>query len=250
MKVFKVLLVSTSVFAFSSLTIAGEALSLPTEMDSPIENVFIPVGFDDNDNVEIVLKGTYPNSCYRVASSDSYVDHEKREITLTATTYFYDAQRACLEVLTTFLQPIKVGLLHSGNYSVVMKNNQLPMEEVVITEAKTEAPDDFLYANVENASLEVDWDTRKQSLKIQGHHPFYFDGCQVLTEVRAYLSPEDVLVVLPITRIERGQACDDQPNDRSFSRTVPLSGPFTTDGLIHVRTLNGQSINRFVSYFP
>ena len=232
----------------SPLTFA--AIPLPVTMESPIDSVFIPTGFDDNDNVEIVLKGTFPNSCYRIAESSHEVDHENRTIKIKAEALHYESYNGCLEVLTNFLQPVKVGLLKHGRYDVYLENADNLSTEVSIAEAKTEAPDDFLYANVENAFVDVVWETGKQRLEISGHHPYYLHGCQVITEVRTYFDPKEVLVVLPITKIVEGEACDKQPEDRSFTKTIPLKAPFLSDGIVHVRTLNGQSINRFVTYFP
>ena len=111
---------------------------------------------------------------------------------------------------------------------------------------KTESPDDFLYASVKNAFIKLDFASGKQSLVLQGNHPNWFHGCQVITEVRTYRKPKDVLVVLPITEVRPNSACGHEPDDRSFIKEVPLTSPFTEEGMIHVRTLNGQSINRYV----
>ena len=111
----------------------------------------------------------------------------------------------------------------------------------------TESADDFLYASVEQAYVKVNPENSKQSLVLQGHHPYWYTGCQVITEVKTYRNPADVLVVLPISEIFEGEVCEQQPADRAFRVEVGLPQPFTDEGMIHVRTLNGNSINQYVA---
>ncbi len=42
----------------------GAPRSVPKLVVAPVDNVFVPAGFDDNDNVEVVLQGYFANSCY------------------------------------------------------------------------------------------------------------------------------------------------------------------------------------------
>lgn len=220
---------------------------LPEKIAAPIEKIYVPTGFDDNDNVEIVLKGTFANNCYRTGESNAVVNKETKEISIQASSYFYSSQPFCLEVLTNFLQPVKVGILEAGDYTVKFNGDTDMQTNFTVGKRKTEAADDYLYANVENAYIKVDYNTGKQSLVIKGHHPHWFNGCQVITEVRTYRDPVDVIVVLPITEIRQGPACEAQTEDRAFERMVPVDSPFESEGMIHVRTLNGNSINQYIA---
>jgi hypothetical protein len=69
----------------------------------------------------------------------------------------------------------------------------------------------------------------------------------VIREVRVVRDPVDVLVVQPIAEVVTTDVCDSQAADRSFDYTVGLQEPFQGEGLLHVRTIHGSSLNRFLN---
>ena len=218
----------------------------PVEVNAPVEKIFIPDGFDDNDNVEVVLHGEFPSTCYNVGKTQATVDEDNKLIKVTASTYYYP-DVYCIQSITPWIQPVKLGVLNQGEYDVVVTEDQNVTRSMTIKERTTESPDDFLYAPVENAEIDVDYTSGKQSLRLQGRFPYMFIGCMVMKEVRTYRSPDDVLVVQPIAEVVDGPVCDEQPADRSFEVKKGLSQPFYGEGLLHVRTLHGSSLNRFIS---
>ena len=231
-------------FFISLLFIVPIIQGAPTLIPSPIEKVYIPVGFDDNDNVEIILKGTFPNACYRVGSTEFQVDHEAKEILVKAYSYFYQDQILCPLVISTFLQTIKVGLLASGEYQVRLHDEKDKVTRFQIIPRVSESADEFLYASVENAYIKADPKSEKQTLVLHGHHPLWLTGCQKITSVSVYRNPKDVLVVLPKTTLFEEENCHSSTNYTRFKHEIDLSEPMDGEGLIHVRTLNGESINR------
>jgi hypothetical protein len=218
----------------------------PLIEDAPVEAIFVPSGFDDNDNVEVVIHGTFPDACHRLESAKADVDKAKRRITISAKSVV-DPNEYCVQSLTPFIQPVSLGNLEEGSYQVVYANNPEVMESLAVDRRKTESPDDYLFATVENAYIDVNRETGKQSLRLQGHFPHYFVGCMVIREVRVVRDPVDVLVVQPIAEVVTTDVCDSQPADRSFDYTVGLQEPFQGEGLLHVRTINGSSLNRFLN---
>jgi hypothetical protein len=218
----------------------------PIEVPAEIEKIFIPQGFDDNDNVEVVLHGNFPNTCYQVGSTEAKVDPVSRTVTVSATSLKYPGT-FCIQSITPYIQTVKLGLIPEGDYQVIYSKDQQVRSSLQVTRRKTESPDDYLYATVENAYIDVNSESGKQALKMQGHFPFFFIGCMVLKDVRVLKSPTDVLVVQPIAEIVEDEAvCASQPDDRSFEYTSGLAEPFKGEGLLHVRTLNGNSLNRFI----
>jgi hypothetical protein len=231
----------------SSVTLSANPVN-PVEIASPIHKIYVPMGFDDNDNVEIVLHGEFPSTCYQVGDAKASVDAEKKLITVTATSLRYPG-RICLQSITPFIQSVKVGVIEQGAYDVVYKaaDGSTLKTNLDITKRKTESPDEFLYATVDNAYLDVNAASGKQALKLQGHFPMFFVGCMVMKEVRVLSNPSDVLVVQPIAEIvEDESVCASQPSDRSYEYTSGLQEPFSGEGLLHVRTLNGNSLNRLI----
>jgi hypothetical protein len=218
----------------------------PVEVPAEIEKIFIPQGFDDNDNVEVVVHGNFPNTCYQVGNVEAKVDAQARTVTVSATSFKYPG-KFCIQSITPFIQTVKLGLIPEGNYQVIYSKDEQVRNSLDVTRRKTESPDDYLYATVENAYIDVNFETGKQALKMQGHFPFFFIGCMVLKDVRVLKSSGDVLVVQPIAEIVTDEAvCDTQTADRSFDYTSGLTEPFQGEGLLHVRTLNGTSLNRFI----
>jgi hypothetical protein len=218
----------------------------PLEVPAEIEKIFIPQGFDDNDNVEVVLHGNFPNTCYQVGNAEAKVDAASRTVTVSATSLKYPGT-FCIQSITPFIQTVKLGIIPEGDYQVVYSKDQQVRSSLNVTRRKTESPDDYLYATVENAYIDVNSANGKQALKMQGHFPYFFIGCMVLKDVRVVKSPTDVLVVQPIAEIVDDDAvCASQPDDRSFEYTSGLTEPFKGEGLLHVRTLNGNSLNRYI----
>jgi hypothetical protein len=218
----------------------------PFIVDAPVEAIFIPSGFDDNDNVEVVLHGTFPDGCHRISGATAEIDNEKRRITLYAKAEI-DQDAYCVQSLTPYIEPIALGNLEEGSYQVVAASNPEIMESLAVDRRKTESPDDYLFAPVEHAYIDINRETGKQSLKLQGHFPHYLIGCMVLRDVRVRRDPVDVLVVQPIAELVNTEVCASQPADRSFEYTVGLQEPFHGEGLLHIRSLHGNSINRFLN---
>jgi len=50
-----------SIFA---LLLSSIAHASPEIILAPVDHLYIPEGFDSNDSVEIVVTGTFPNTCY------------------------------------------------------------------------------------------------------------------------------------------------------------------------------------------
>lgn len=234
-----------SVLALSAAVGFAESRG-PVEIASPVNRIFIPNGFDDNDNVEIVVHGEFANTCYQVDKTGAEVDTAKKEIKVWGTSLKYTSG-ACLQVVTPFIQVVKVGTVEEGDYTVTYKNAPEVKTALHVSRRTTESPDDYLYATVENANIMQDQATGRQFLQLNGHYPYMFMGCMVIREVRTYKDPADVMVVLPISEIVQGEECEEQPDDKSFEIKQGLSEPFVGEGLLHVRVLHGRSINQYVN---
>lgn len=236
----------TLLIASMLLSTAAFAEPGPIETPSPVHKVFAPHGFDDNDVTEIVVHGEFPDTCYQTGRSWAEVDHAKKVISVVAMSYRYMGGMECAQVKTPFIQTVKVGVLKEGDYSVVVKYADGLNANLNIRPRTTEAPEDFLYAPVENAKIKTDAATGKQSLSLNGHFPYMFIGCMKMREIRTSRNG-DVLVVQPVAEImQNDEECPEQPDDKSFEINQGIAEPFTTEGLIHVRVLNGNSLNRFV----
>ena len=219
----------------------------PDLVTAPVEKVFIPQGFDNNDNVEVVVHGHFPNSCYRVGPITARFDNERNQIEVDAQAYYYKNQPICMQVLMSFTQSVKIGLVKAGSYKVVVKNRPTAIvPRLDILEALTPDADDFLYAPVAQV-LVSGQEGNGEILTIEGTYPYTFTGCMVVTDLRTRLASNDVLVVQPIAKFTEGEECEAQGASRKFSIKKDMTRILPSeDYLIHVRTLNGNSLNSFI----
>lgn len=238
------MLVEASAAAALAITLAASpASALPQEINAPVTKIFVPQGFDDNDNVEVIAQGYFPDTCYRVGHGKAEIDHEQRAVRLEVSAYRYPGQM-CIQALTPFIVPIKVGLLQQGDYKVKVGGTEA-QAVFSVDKAGTESPDQYMYAPIGQAEIVSDSSDGSQTLIVKGTYPHMFIGCAVMDEIRTYSSPSDVLVVLPILRVLDEKACPaDYKND--FVVRKKLNEPFSGPGLLHVRVLNGNSLNRFI----
>jgi hypothetical protein len=216
----------------------------PSLVAAPVDRVFVPLGFDNNDNVEVVVHGHFPNTCYKVGPTTATVDMEAKTVTIQAQAYSY-AGFVCAQVLVPFVSEVKLGLMKEGEYRVtVVGSPDLVIDPLIVGAATTSNPDDYLYAPVEQAAIEQEA-TGTNYVKIEGTYPYMFIGCMKINEVKVSLSSQ-VIVVQPIAEILEDRLCNPLES-KKFSIKTPVSFPLSfTEYLIHVRTLSGTSVNRFI----
>ncbi len=252
-------LIISTLMAFSSLAFAdgtdpvlpgpGGKTKLTNFSIVPIDEVFIPGGFDDNDVTEVVLKGTLPNSCWKVGSPTTKFDKNTNTYKLSVMSYVLEGQ-ICLPVTSTFVESVKLGILQSGVYSVEAKTtaNELISKSLNVKPAGTDSGDSHLYAQVESIQLVKDGgDTT--GYEIQGRVPPLAGKCLVFENLEPEFDSENVLTYLPI--LKEGEASRCTPEEILNGRTFTAKKAFNSivsdkSFLIHARSLNGQSVNRFV----
>lgn len=236
-----------------SLGVSLATLSLnaaPGKTQAPVDKIFIPVGFDNNDNVEVIIHGDFTNSCSRISHTSAVLDSKTNVITVSADYLQYgDAAggtQYCAQVMLPYVEVVNLGILDEGDYTVQYKGDTSVTAALSVAKSKTESPDDFLYAPIENAWLDQDQATGKQSIVLQGTYPLWFVGCQVMKNIQVENQGE-VLVVLPVTEVVDTEACHPGIYDPRFVIRKGLSSKFEGDGLLHVRTMHSHSVNRFIS---
>jgi len=231
---------------FSTLALA-DAAEPPTLVPSPVEKVFVALGFDDNDDIELMIHGHFPNTCYKVGPISATLNTGTGAVEISAQSYRYHG--GCAQLIVNFTQSVKVGLLRQGSYYInVNGQDGLQTAPLVVAQAATASPDDYLYAPVAEASLDEAEDG-SYAVTIKGEYPYMLVGCMVLREVRTYVSPGNTIVVLPIAELVEGEACDAQAATHKFAVSKAMGALPQGEYLIHVRVLEGNSLNRFVELY-
>lgn len=230
--------------AFASALKTSNAVIVP----APVEKVFVPNGFDDNDKVELVVHGHFVSSCYKMGPVSAVVDTSTHSILVTAEAYYYPGA-FCVQMLIPYVKSVELnGPMPVGKYQVRVKDStEAGVANLEIVRAPRPEADDFLYAGVQ--SVDFVKNGNGAEIVLRGRHPHMFDGCVKLDRIKTQVSSANVIVVQPITRILSNEECagtTEYPDPR-FEWKVKLDDALTRgEYLLHVRVLDGNAINQLI----
>lgn len=222
--------------ALISLVSFNAVADSPSRVGVSFNRVYVPEGFDSNDNVQFVGEGFFANSCYRPAQTTVKVDEKAKTITVSPVAYEYEG--LCLQVILPFDRVVDLGPLPAGDYTIVREKSNEELGQVNVAQATTRSADDFLYAPVEQAYLHQK--NGKKTVYLTGQFPI---SCMKLQEVKAEIS-NDVIVLQPI--VEMGEYTKCTHGKFPFEAAVDVSSATKGRYLIHVRSMNGKAINSLV----
>ncbi len=228
-------------FLMATLMLAGFAnAAKPIRTLVPVDAVYAPIGFDNNDNSEVIVSGFLPNLCYKSPFTKVRARGNTVEIVAGALKET-DANSFCPEVLVPFVETVRLGVVAKGVYKIsVNKGTSFSANtKLRVSQSATNAIDDYLYANVE--SLEKDYD--KGILKLKGYNP---SDCVVLDEVKIISNKKDTYSILPKMKVISND-CPMKMMPFEYKVRVPKS--LKVDKvLLHVRVMNGKSLNTVYDY--
>jgi hypothetical protein len=217
----------------------------PVLMDIKPEFFFAPTGFDSNDNAQLVIDGNYINTCFKVGPVLTKVDSENKKIYLRNQAYYYP-DCWCLYVLVPYTQVVNLGILKPGIYDIIASDENANFNSIGslnVAKNQTSNPDNFFYAAVEEAQFLKTETPGYPIIILRGTLP---SECMEIREIRVVRNSPNVIELLPIMTV-RESGCD-STKSTSFQKTISLENLSEGKYLIHVRSLNGQSINKVVSY--
>jgi len=225
-------LVALSAVFFNFFTHAG------VTSPSPVEDIFIPNGFDNNDNVEIVVTGKFPNPCFgRTITSVDYKD-DKIFITLT-TEHKSNSEKLCDPLKVPFSEVIQLGSLQGGDYEVVV-NNEL-REKLFIDSSHSQSVDDHLYAPVEYVDLGFTGGISGDATIIAKS----ISSCLAIDHVEYLSNGKNTFSILPIMK-KVSPDCPEQNERLEIPIQFDLSKLKAEKVLLFVRSLDGKSIHTLI----
>ena len=205
--------------------------------------IFTPKSFDSNDNAQIVLAGAFTGYCMKMGTTQQRVDKELKKIYIKQ---FISKTGNCedLEMYIPYSNVINLGSLPAGNYEVLAANEnssftKMSVLPVHVASANTSGTDERLYAPV--ASIDFNSSGSSPVITLKG---VFTNSCLQLSGVEVYSRLGDVYEVLPIVK-KGGTNC--VAVMRPFAKTIELNKFSTRVSLIHVRSMNGQSLNRVIT---
>lgn len=257
---FKQILLKNSVLALgfvaiSSSLYANDDINLrqAERVIVELDNAFIPSdGFDDNDNIQVVIEGYLPNSCYTLAQANTALDQSTR--TLVVQQQAMKATRGVcadgaelppdLAAPVYFWKVLDVGSLQSGRYQLSYNAiGERMFKDFRVQFSPTEEIDNMRYVQVDNAFAEaaVPSTSGEFEIRITGQ---LTSSCAVLKDDAVVVQVGDVIVVLLETE-RTADFC--MPTSHPFYKVIKAKTPSVGRYLLHVRSIGGQSKNKIFS---
>jgi len=204
------------------------------------ENVFVPNGFDDNDEVQVIADGYLENPCQKISESTVKKDlHAKRivvEVKAIMETVFCN-----WDFRVPFTRVLSLGQMPEGDYTVMTEDGKI-VEKLSVARAKSSSPDDKLYAPVDRVRVKLNQNGEFEAI-IEGRFP---DDCSTIGELELTNSGK-TLEILPLMVREKKHPGQCEPRQVPFEATKILPSLKPGKYLVHVRSLNGQSENAVFS---
>jgi len=215
----------------------------PKLIDVPLHRTYVPIGFDSNDRIQVVVVGEFPNTCYQVGPHFVSVDTKNKVIKVKQKAYLYGG--TCLKVTVPFYQVIDAGIVPVGDYKIedVNSKKRLGLLPVKLATNPGPGPDDFTYAPVTDSIVYKNYNTGEKALVLFGT---FTNRCMRLKDVKINYY-EDVLVVQPIAETFKDPEVECEGGLFRFKKEVPLKEEASDNFLLHVRAMNGQAINKLIS---
>lgn len=223
------IIITTLLLSFVS--IASAPKMIPQEVEIKTYDFYIPKGFDSNDASELVVSGVLPSHCYQ--SPKVEVKGTKgSEISVTVKALYLPYEK-CLQVIIPFTLTVQLGVLDSGEYKIISNNEKEGKMHIDL--ARTIGMDDSIYANVEYIE-ESDYG---RTITLVGTNP---SDCFELDRIDYTTNGNNTISVLPILKV-KSDVCLPVESDFEYQFEVPADLPAKII-LIHVRKMNGKSVNK------
>lgn len=225
-----------------ALMMSAGLLASPNLTQVPTTHAFAPMGFDTNDNAEVIVTGFLPNLCYKAPQSSVKMAGNSIAVEVKALNYSSE-NTYCLEMLVPFTEVVDLGVLDKGTYTIDVnpeKSNAMFNKGVSTTlkivEASSDAVDDFIYASVKSIDMDND------DVVLKGYNP---SDCLVLDEVKYVDNGIDTYSVLPMMK-KVSEFCPMKPTPFEYRTKLPDTLK-VNNILLHVRVMDGKSVNRVIS---
>lgn len=219
-----------------TIIVAPRVYADPLKVPAYFQAMYVPGGYDSNDLIQIVGEGKFANSCYRQAETNVRVDEVKHKIFLGPVAYFYPG--ICLMVILPYQKTVDVGILKPGKWEIVQETDKKTVGEINVATAKSESADDYLYAPISQAFYYELATLGRVTLTGE-----FSNSCLRIKEVKVTQEP-DVIVMQPIAVMEQRSNCQD--GKFPFTQVTRIDNVTPGRYLLHVRSLNGNSINSLI----
>lgn len=213
----------------------------PSVVDAPVDHLFVPSGFDNNDNVEVVVTGKFPNPCY--SRNKVEVDVKDDTILIDVTSLSKESKSMCDDLKVPFSETVTIGNLQAGDYKIIVNQgtaNQLT-GKLDVAVSSSNSVDDHLYAKIDYVELGFTGGLSGDALLVGAS----VSPCLALDRVEYLSNNQDTLSILPIMK-KTGQDCPEQLTKISIPVKFDPNKIPSEKILLFVRSIDGKSVHTFV----
>ncbi|MDA0712781.1 MAG: hypothetical protein O2897_02205 [bacterium] len=200
--------------------------------------IFVPNGFDTNDQSEVLLSGWLPTPCFMKPEAEVQVDGRNININLKS---HAKSGGVCITMAYPFLVKANLGRLGQGQYRINVNEQSSadPKATIRINPTTSNSIDDFIYAHVDDVHVDPTNDT----VVLTGYNP---SDCVTLDLIHYTSNESDTIAILPIMKKVQ-QSCEKKLVPFRYTFGMPRVLPEDAkEFLLHVRSLEGSSVNKLV----
>ncbi|MCX6125171.1 MAG: hypothetical protein NTV34_10570 [Proteobacteria bacterium] len=203
--------------------------------------LFVPQGFDSNDQTEVVVDGFLPDACYKIVPPRVEFNMEQKLFTIVPQAFHFEGEgMVCGTYQVPYTVTANLGVVRAGSYALIARG--VPEKKLQVNRSSSIGPDDFLYAPVDQVFVDIDASRQSIVAYITGR---YTNSCMRLTETKI-LEQGETTVLLPIISLENRDDCHETDMSyKGISVKLPWKGPGRY--LVHTRSLSGSSVNSVFS---
>lgn len=228
-----------TVLMAASLSFNVQAI-LPEVVEAPIDHVFVPHGFDNNDHIELVVTGKFPNPCYTRNKYEVTLRPGVIKIDVTSFSMDNPAYTKCEPLKIPFTEVVNIGNLQGGQYKIILNEGgkHEKKDTIFIGTANSNSVDDNIYAIVDYVEVGFTAGASGDAILIaQTPSP-----CLVLDRVEYLSNNKDTLSVLPIMKKISSNCPEKRERLEIPIKFDPKKFKFE-EVLIFVRTIEGRSVH-------
>lgn len=223
-----------------SLNLMAQNVNIVT---APVDHLFVPAGFDNNDNVEVVVTGKFPNPCYSMNKVDVKVIEDSIKINITSIAKKFQALRTCDALKIPFSEKVTIGSLQAGNYKVIVNENSSHelKDQINIAVSSSNSVDENIYAQIDYVDLGFTGGLSGDVTLVGSN----VSSCLHFEKVEFIHNNKDTVSIMPIMKKDSG----DCPEVRSrLEIPVKIKPEFIENKkvLLFVRSMEGKSIQSFI----
>ena len=222
-----------------------------TRVEIPVQTLLTPEkGFEEKNNIQAVLYGYLPNQCYTLSNYEVRTqpsgDILVRQFAIHDTTGVCANEQsmpAHMQMIVPFTTEVSIGHLFAGIHTLDYDTSSgMKTRPVDISTNVSPNVDTLPYAAV-TAAIAPDMMNGADPVKVTVTG-FLNSTCTSLDPVVQVMRENDVFVLLPTIKVKVDEFCAQVMIP--FEKEVNLGKTFPGIHLIHVRSMNGRSVNKVV----